>query len=157
MATKHKARRRSAARSHSPASFRAGDRVQEGTIIEIHNGAALIGREPADASDRPVTGETELFVQGRPVFLATGQAFIPLTSLHRLAGSGKGPKPKGPTPAEYRFQIFQDAGGTWRWRILAHNGRTVADSGEGYASKSNASRAVSDLNNTDWPIPVEAA
>lgn len=30
----------------------------------------------------------------------------------------------------------------WRWRLVAGNGRIVADSAEGYASKANLTRAV---------------
>lgn len=40
------------------------------------------------------------------------------------------------------FDIFQDKRGEWRWRLRARNGRIIADSGEGYASKRNAHRAV---------------
>ena len=40
------------------------------------------------------------------------------------------------------FEIYRDAGGDWRWRLRAVNGRIVADSAEGYASKRNAKRAV---------------
>jgi uncharacterized protein YegP (UPF0339 family) len=51
--------------------------------------------------------------------------------------------------------VFQDTAGLWRWRVLAVNGRVVADSGEGYSTKANAHRAVDDLNHTDWPLPVK--
>src|SRR6266496_2041816 len=80
MASKKKAKRtrRSATRSRSALSLKAGDRVQEGTIVEVHAGAALIGREPANADEQPAPGETVLFVQNRRVFLAAGQVFIPL-------------------------------------------------------------------------------
>lgn len=44
-----------------------------------------------------------------------------------------------------RFVVYQDRAGLWRWRLLAANNRIIADSGEGYASKSNAMRAVSRL------------
>jgi len=40
------------------------------------------------------------------------------------------------------FELFEDAGGEWRWRLRHGNGSVVADSGEGYASKSNAKRAL---------------
>lgn len=39
-----------------------------------------------------------------------------------------------------RVEFYRDTAGTWRWRTRV-NGRTTADSGEGYASKSNARRA----------------
>jgi len=40
------------------------------------------------------------------------------------------------------FEIYEDAGGEWRWRLRHRNGNIVADSGEGYASRSNAVEAV---------------
>ena len=43
------------------------------------------------------------------------------------------------------YRVYQDALGEWRWRLLAANGAIVADSGEGYASKSNAMRAAKRL------------
>ena len=41
-----------------------------------------------------------------------------------------------------RFDIYQDAAGEWLWRLVAANGRIIADSGEGYATLSNARRAI---------------
>lgn len=32
--------------------------------------------------------------------------------------------------------VYFDAAGEWRWRRVAGNGRIIADSGEGYKSKS---------------------
>jgi uncharacterized protein YegP (UPF0339 family) len=37
-----------------------------------------------------------------------------------------------------KIVLFQDASGEWRWRAVASNGKTVADSGEGYAEKRDA-------------------
>lgn len=31
-----------------------------------------------------------------------------------------------------RFQIYRDRQRQWRWRLIAMNGKTVADSAEGY-------------------------
>lgn len=42
----------------------------------------------------------------------------------------------------WKFEIYQDAAREWRWRLVAANGRTVGDSGEGYNSRSGAERAV---------------
>ena len=42
----------------------------------------------------------------------------------------------------WRFEIYQDAALQYRWRLKAPNGRIVADSGEGYVSRSNARRAA---------------
>ncbi|OAQ53486.1 hypothetical protein HTG_08385 [Natrinema mahii] len=41
-----------------------------------------------------------------------------------------------------RFEVYEDRGGEWRWRLVHWNGNIVADSGEGYASRSNAERAA---------------
>ena len=44
-----------------------------------------------------------------------------------------------------KFEIYPDKAGEWRWRLVAGNGRIVADSGEGYASKANVKRAIKRL------------
>lgn len=41
-----------------------------------------------------------------------------------------------------RFDVYQDTAGQWRWRLLAANGRVVADSGESYTRLRDAERAV---------------
>ncbi|ELZ54702.1 hypothetical protein C467_11013 [Halorubrum hochstenium ATCC 700873] len=41
-----------------------------------------------------------------------------------------------------RFELFEDASGKPRWRLRHRNGNVLADSGEGYASRSNAVEAV---------------
>lgn len=40
------------------------------------------------------------------------------------------------------YRIYQDAAGEWRWRLVAVNGKIVADSGEGYTRASDAERAA---------------
>lgn len=51
-------------------------------------------------------------------------------------------------PADYlradptAFEIYLDAGGEWRWRMVHRNGNILADCGEGYANRSGARRAV---------------
>lgn len=41
-----------------------------------------------------------------------------------------------------RFEVYEDRAGEWRWRLVHWNGNIVADSGEGYTSRSNARRAA---------------
>ena len=41
-----------------------------------------------------------------------------------------------------RFVVYVDRGGGGRWRLVAGNGRIVADSGEAYASSAGAERAA---------------
>ena len=43
---------------------------------------------------------------------------------------------------DMKFELYEDKTGQWRWRLVAKNGRTVADGGEGYHSQGNARRAV---------------
>lgn len=42
----------------------------------------------------------------------------------------------------WKFCLYQDKGGKWRWRLCAKNRKVVADSAESYASKTNVIRAV---------------
>lgn len=34
-----------------------------------------------------------------------------------------------------KFHIYKDSKGDYRWRLKAANGKTIADSGEGYNTK----------------------
>jgi len=41
-----------------------------------------------------------------------------------------------------QFELYRDAAGEWRWRLVVPNGNIIADSGEGYASKQGAERGI---------------
>ena len=43
------------------------------------------------------------------------------------------------------FELYQDEGRKWRWRFKVENGQTVATSGESFASKGNAKRAIEEF------------
>ena len=43
------------------------------------------------------------------------------------------------------FEIYADASGSYRWRLVASNGQIVASSGESFASKANARRAAENV------------
>ncbi|GAB6879942.1 hypothetical protein JCM17823_22160 [Halorubrum gandharaense] len=45
------------------------------------------------------------------------------------------------------FEVYEDAGGDYRWRLRHTNGNIIADSGEGYASESGAEDAVERVRN----------
>ena len=45
----------------------------------------------------------------------------------------------------FKFEVYRDAASDYRWRLKASNGHIVADSGEGYASRSNARRAAENV------------
>ena len=41
-----------------------------------------------------------------------------------------------------RFRIYRDVQRFWRWRLLARNGRTIADSAEGYVNRVDCRHAI---------------
>jgi hypothetical protein len=41
-----------------------------------------------------------------------------------------------------RFHVFTDAGGAFRWRLVAPNGKIIADSGEGNTSKQSCLEGI---------------
>jgi uncharacterized protein YegP (UPF0339 family) len=41
------------------------------------------------------------------------------------------------------FELYSDRANEWRWRLRAANHKIVADSGEGYVSKSDARHGIS--------------
>ncbi|OQC18921.1 MAG: hypothetical protein BWX69_03139 [Planctomycetes bacterium ADurb.Bin069] len=41
-----------------------------------------------------------------------------------------------------QFDVYKDAIGLWRWRLLASNYRTIADSGESYHNRQDALHAI---------------
>lgn len=50
---------------------------------------------------------------------------------------------------EAKLRIYVDLKGEWRWR-LSVNGRIMADSAEGYSSRSNVKRALRSLVGRMW-------
>lgn len=42
----------------------------------------------------------------------------------------------------WKYEVYADTGGSWRWRLVASNGQKVAASGESFASHSSATRAA---------------
>lgn len=44
-----------------------------------------------------------------------------------------------------KFEIYADASGQYRWRLVSSNGQTVASSGESFDSKANARRAAENV------------
>lgn len=51
------------------------------------------------------------------------------------------------------FQVYEDAAGEWRWRLLHDNGNILGDGGQGYASKE---RALSGLRSVKRNAPGAA-
>jgi uncharacterized protein YegP (UPF0339 family) len=41
-----------------------------------------------------------------------------------------------------KFEIYKDAKGEFRWKLVASNGQTIATGGEGYKEKSSAKAGI---------------
>ncbi len=46
-----------------------------------------------------------------------------------------------------RFEVYEDAGGDYRWRLVHRNGNIIADGSEGYASKQKAKEGLESVRN----------
>jgi uncharacterized protein YegP (UPF0339 family) len=44
-----------------------------------------------------------------------------------------------------KIELYCARNGEWRWRLVAPNGRIVADSAEGYETKPGARRSIANL------------
>jgi uncharacterized protein len=56
--------------------------------------------------------------------------------------------------ARKSFQIYKDAAGEWRWRLVSGNGRIFADSGEGYQHRADCLHGIELVKNAQY-APVE--
>lgn len=45
----------------------------------------------------------------------------------------------------WKFQVYRDRANEYRWRLIAPNGKTIADSGEGYYDRAGAKRATENV------------
>ncbi len=54
-----------------------------------------------------------------------------------------------------RFVIYTDSSGEYRWKLVAGDGQTVATSGEGFASPSNATRAAENVRDNAGQATIE--
>jgi uncharacterized protein YegP (UPF0339 family) len=54
-----------------------------------------------------------------------------------------------PNPTDERvivmFELYKDAGGEWRWRLVANNSKVIADCGEGYRRRHECVEAIERL------------
>lgn len=54
------------------------------------------------------------------------------------------------------FELYQDASGQWRWRLVHDNGNIIADSGEGYASKQKATQGIQSVKDNAADASIES-
>jgi len=57
----------------------------------------------------------------------------------------------------WKFEVYADSGGKYRWRLKASNGQTVASSGESFDSKSNAKESAANVKANAGSADVEEA
>jgi uncharacterized protein YegP (UPF0339 family) len=55
----------------------------------------------------------------------------------------------------WKFEVYEDQAGHYRWRLKASNGQIVASSGESFASKSNAKEAAENVKEHGGASVVE--
>ena len=54
-----------------------------------------------------------------------------------------------------KFQLYKDAKGEFRWRLVASNGQTIANGGEGYKSKDSAKAGIESVKKNAPTAAVE--
>ena len=54
-----------------------------------------------------------------------------------------------------KFEIYKDKSGEFRWRLVHTNGQVIANSGEGYKSKVNATNGIKSVKENAPAAPVE--
>lgn len=52
-----------------------------------------------------------------------------------------------------QFQLYLDRNRQYRWRLVASNGRIIADSGEAYVNRGDCERAVNMVMDTNRSTP----
>jgi uncharacterized protein YegP (UPF0339 family) len=52
------------------------------------------------------------------------------------------------------FNLYKDHGGEWRWRLIAVNGKIVADSSESYTTKANAEAGIALVQHGAATAPI---
>lgn len=52
------------------------------------------------------------------------------------------------------FKLYRDTAGDWRWTLCSSNGKKIADSGEGYANKSDAENGIELVKSTNASTPT---
>ncbi|AKH97762.1 HVO_2922 family protein [Halanaeroarchaeum sulfurireducens] len=53
------------------------------------------------------------------------------------------------------FELYKDAGGSWRWRLRHDNGNIIADSGEGYSTPQKAKQGIESVKSNAPEATIE--
>jgi uncharacterized protein len=54
-----------------------------------------------------------------------------------------------------KFELYKDAKGEFRWRLVASNGQTIATGGEGYKAKESARAGIESVKKNAPTAEVE--
>jgi hypothetical protein len=54
------------------------------------------------------------------------------------------------------FELYEDRGGKYRWRLVHDNGNIIADSGEGYATRQKARQGIESVRANAPDAPLES-
>ena len=74
-----------------------------------------------------------------------------------VVDTSKDEEPEAEGGSNATFELFEDKGGKWRWRLVHDNGNIIADGGQGYASKQKAKQGLRSVKNNVRGAPVETA
>lgn len=88
---------------------------------------------------------------------ARNAAEVEPDSAPREAESAVGPAATSRDGPESKatFELFEDRGGEWRWRLRHDNGNVIATSGQGYASKAGARKGLRSVRRNVSGAPIE--
>ena len=54
-----------------------------------------------------------------------------------------------------KFELYKDAKGEFRWRLVASNGQTIATGGEGYKEKASAKAGIESVKKNAPTAAIE--
>jgi len=54
-----------------------------------------------------------------------------------------------------KFELYKDAKGEFRWRLVASNGQAIASGGEGYKTKASAVNGIESVKKNAPTAPIE--
>jgi len=57
--------------------------------------------------------------------------------------------------AKATFEVYEDAVGEWRWRLVHDNGNVLADGGQGFTTKRRAITGIESVMENAPGAPVE--
>ncbi|WP_436928077.1 HVO_2922 family protein [Halosimplex amylolyticum] len=111
-------------------------------LVLIAVGAALV----------PIVGGTRRVPEAETAAAAEAE-----TDSVAAAEPDPDPEPEAadePAESKARFEVFEDRGGKWRWRLRHRNGNIVADGGQGYSSRQKAEQGLESVRSNAGGAPV---